>query len=437
MSLSQLKDVPHSASSDEIETLRQQLQESNGKLERWKLKAQEGVNLLRQQVIELSKNLETSQNRVRELEQRGGSVGLPFHSPSLLEECLVEKCDILASTVAECYPWRALMTESDNYRRHTSLTLRLQTKNCETLQREASALQTSLSVCQKTLDECQSQLKARDDMIGVLEKRLEDADNRLDRIHQEEASRYRGANMEQINQLEEDKERQVQELRDEFASRESAIFLQHADEISRLNGRHERELRALRQSVDQRVEDAIREWSDAHQASTGTEHVGSATGKDSGDDAYIQLSHEYADLERRLQEAERENEHLRQAAKRTRLPETHESRDPETLEESRAALQEALRKVQAVTAQNVQLKGEVRQLAAERSEQRAKEGMLPEGALDAQQVLYLKSVLVTALCSLREEKVIQNVLPVFATLLALSEAEVAAIYKSNPSWVHR
>lgn len=59
---------------------------------------------------------------------------------------------------------------------------------------------------------------------------------------------------------------------------------------------------------------------------------------------------------------------------------------------------------------------------------------LPQGALDAQQVQYLRSVLIKILCNLSQVDVIKHLLPVVKTILHLPEDDMMCIYKCNPNW---
>lgn len=508
---------------DEVARLREELQQSQRKFETWKAKAKVGVDELRNRVLELTSSLEHSETERKALLAKQGEA---THSPTIpntsgemkstVNASFLTRTTMLSWAEAQCdacvdtsaakadavlqaaLAYGSLVTsgahisasasspttvdgtppggseELETYKRRTAMTLRLQAKNVETLQKQNEELNKALQQVRDELKERDRALLGRDEVIGTLEQRLDTLERAKNQLEQEQASMLQGPNMEQVNFLEAQMEREVQNLRAEFAAREESIFIQHNDEIERLVTRHEEELIALRREADEQVAEAIENAVAMQSAgATGTGVANGTQIPEAHDDtAYMELLGEYEKLKkqhRSLTDAftklQRESQDRRHTAV-VSLPTSPPSLNSGGAGGGRGALIGSNEQALAMGASGgdvdtksqsqpaslpeaIAIINDLRSTLQSLSEQlwAAKKTLLdskhkqpqgpPAGALDQQQVAYLKSIVVTLLCSKSGDTDMRmKLLPILSTLLHFDSKDLTHIYEANPKWIN-
>ncbi|RNF09404.1 hypothetical protein TraAM80_02202 [Trypanosoma rangeli] len=160
---------------------------------------------------------------------------------------LLRKSEVVLEVAA------ATSQELDKCQRRTAQTLRLQAKNIEALQSEVSGLQLQLGEALAEVRERNHAVDSRDQALSVLQNRLEELEATNVQLESSHMALNNKLNAEQINIFEARLEEEMENLRREFASRESGIFDQHRDEIERLVTNYEGEVAELRAELEERA----------------------------------------------------------------------------------------------------------------------------------------------------------------------------------------
>lgn len=479
----------------EVARLTRDLQSMSAKHASWQEKVKVGVEQMRQQVIDATVQLLAAEaerlelsRRVAEAEARASAAASPpAHGSgahlgcvsanaqfatalSRTEECLLTTTDrkidafvaaasssfarVLSDTSAASQSASAAATASDAaasedleaYKRRVTTTVKLQSKNCETLQKQVAELTAASAALKATVRERERAVASREETVTLLEQRL-DAAERLNRhFEQQQAAAARGPNMDQVNAMEERLEQEVSQVRAEYSARESAIFLQHHDEIERLRAMAEEDTaQGLRES-EERLAQALAEaaaTAEEEQSRLGSQQQQQSIGPPGGDDAaYGKLLSEFETLEGRLRSLEDQNALLRREAACSRNGAAHAGsagtsagprsarRDPASLQEATAIIAEQHRSLVSLSEQLWAAKKGL--LDAQHNKAAAAPG---PGSMDAQQIAYLKAIVIKALCDRANDKVLLNLLPVLSTLLAFTSADLEQLYGANPSWI--
>lgn len=387
------------------------------------------------------------------------------------------KMDTLWSTAAHyAIDAQSLSNELDSYKRRTATTLRMQTKNNEALQKHVTELDTALKATKEEVTMREHALLGRDDAIASLEKQLEELSSAKQQLKSQLESGMNAPNMQQINVLQGEMESRLEQMHAEYARLESTLRAQHHAELNQQRAVHEEEMELLRQEMKDMVRSTPAMQSRLPLRDTVPHE----------DIAYDELFRDYRELERAHNALTRENAELKRrcqhrlnsvggsasnldgggevdGAPSTRNAPASSSRSDSlrtftadtvhggatngllsnvadggqdifagefsTLQEAKVVVMKLQGRLKFSADELWKAKREIFELQKACSKER-----LPSGALGAQQVSYMRSVIVQLLCSSNKPDVVKHLIPVLIKVLHLDDHAVEQIYGANPYW---
>ncbi|EPY24222.1 hypothetical protein STCU_07288 [Strigomonas culicis] len=433
----------------QVKLLTEELAQSQAKLIQWKEKAKIGVDELRARVVSLTEDLTVSEKKRVQLEALVGTATSTTGVPAALAEREVRHALETASLYATALEgvstsaWEYLgksstLEEYETYKRRTTMTLRLQTKNCESLQEQVSELTDKLQRLRGDLHSSEVAVRTRDEALATLSARLEAAESARQALEKQQASFLQGPNMEQVNRMDEQRERDLQRVRDEFMERESTLLAQHSDELTRLVSRYEEELQLTREEGEERAARALEQLRvlQLRQADSAAASA-SATRRDGA--AYEELLNQQQKLEKEklglAEKVDRLMKEVQVLKSKERAPNHSTSEDakktenPQTLEEAKQIIFQKRQALVSMTEELWSVKKELMTL-----KQGASTTILPADALDGQQVAYLRSILLNLFSKYGDISVFMHTLPVIAMLLHIEPDELSPLYRKHPTF---
>ncbi|ORC93819.1 uncharacterized protein TM35_000016960 [Trypanosoma theileri] len=444
--------------SVEVGRLQEELSKAKERLQQWKEKTQIGVNELRSRIVELTRELEETRAANVQLKEQldnktegaNAATATFLSTPSPLTNILTswinDSTDIFTSTSLAKSSIALDMVASvslefDKYKRRTIQTLRMQTKNLESLQVELSDVRHQLNSALDDLNERKCAIESRDEAISVLQNRLDDLEATNARLESTRATMVNKPNMEQIDVFQERLEKEIENVQREFASRESIIFDQHRDEIERLVAKHDEEVAELRAELEDR------------RLAGMVVNMEGRSNNEASEVAYAELMADFESLRDELKVTQDENQKLLKKLQEMKERSVCSNGSVSNENNSGGVLRGSLTLPEAL-ARIAELEGGTKRLSDELCEAKKrliatkhqannnsmnnnnKDNNRPQ-VLEGQQLSYLKFIVVKLLCANGDVHVSMNLFPVLSTLLHFNSTDLENIYAANPDWVKR
>lgn len=462
---------PHDTQA-EIDRLREELRITNDRFASWKVRAKEGVDILRQRVLDLTQQLESleQQRSAPTTAVHAAASGSPPTGCSAPPCCSLEELDTaltLAELISDWCEQRAVLLldslqaplpmgipthselnptsrredEFEAYKRRTVLTLKLQSRNYEALQGQVEGLTQEKKQTAALLAERERVLAKQEGMILNLEQRLESAELCNRQMEARQDSILRGPNMEEVDAMQTDVESALEAMREEQVAMERAAFVRHHEELECLRAAHERQLNALRHEYEERTQLAV----SVARAEQRDQMSSQMQNPQPAEDAvYLDLLQAYRTLETTHRRATDENAALRRQLQ-DGLPAAHKSEESSngaTAQGCASAARTPLSMSDATT-----IIEDLRQQVASLTAQlwKSKKALLdanfalpvtPGTGPTDQHATYLKSIVMKLLCA-RCDDVKVNLLPVLSVLLPLDSDDLRQVYEAHPKWIAR
>ncbi|CCW67160.1 unnamed protein product [Phytomonas sp. Hart1] len=442
--------------------LGEELKQTQSKFEEWKVKAKIGVDHLRERIVQLTTQLEVSESQRQALalsldnlrsskdgdDECPRGLGIPCTigclaalerervvGESLLTAC-GEKMEVLWLGLLS-HPQRQSPSEDklELYKRRVATTMKLQQKNAEALQTQVVELQESLRLAEKELQARASGLLAKEETISLLEKRLSSVEQVNEELQRRSDATSRGPNMDRINAMEEKMEQRINALCAEFALHENTIVMQHHDELERLQSTHEREMDVVRQEAEERI---AREIEAGLSFPKQPPSLLSMAASPPDDASYGELLKEFEALESQHRALLNENTEMK-----SKMQKLNSSNEAERVNNGKASSVTCYQHNPSSLAEANVVIQKLQESLTTTTDQlwRAKKGLINgkvnkflEGALDSQQVAYLKSIIVNLLCMCNNSPTIAKLLPVISKLLQFNKEDMDTIYNHNLDW---
>lgn len=335
---------------------------------------------------------------------------LPLGSPSSSSEVILTvKAPMVEDLQSQLV---AMSSQFDKYKKRSEQTIKLSAKDLETLRAEQENLSRALHDAKGALSESQLAVAQRDIAIATLERQVEELSSVAQQLQDRIAAFEDTAAPNPVKSLGSSTK--------EWEAHEADIREHYAREMSEMAAQHESEIERLREELG---------CANAHRLLPRTDGCRAAGGED--DEAYRVLLAE-------LDTTRKSCEWLR--AEKQRL-ENQVAAINSTQQCQRGASGNGGAEASHVRELERQLKAQAEQLWAVNEqllELRASGTSPKNGSVSGtqQQGEYLRSVLVKLLCA-RSDDVRAGLVPVLATILQLHDADLKAIYTSNPTWATR
>ncbi|KAK7197096.1 GRIP domain containing protein [Novymonas esmeraldas] len=464
----------------ELAQLRQELKRSQEKFSSWQAKAKAGVDQMRAQVLDLTHRLEMAN------QQQAHTLATDTRGASRLTQFLEHSSDILsahalaaASLLIDTSPSAAARVEGYSRGGGAALSSSASTPPAQdaaaslveslqkTVRDQADRIKETHHALKRATKELQQRTAAvhqQDESLAVLKRRvaaLEATNTSL------EGQLMNVPNAEEWRVAQEELDNQLTSARLECENRESQLVLQHSIEVQALSAAHELEVRELQlehsEALAQAVRDALMGGSRGADGRAPASNSANATnglltngggprGRDGEDSAYMGLLREYEAVERQCAAViqERDAMEAQQKALLRELQDLVCQATDTPASGSHGGTAEAWKPLAEV----VNLEAAARLIADQRHRcvalhedlvrTRAEVGQLrraktspPVDGLGAQQLQYVRSVVVQLLCSLNDARVARNLLPVLSMLLKFTDDDLASITKAIPQWTTR
>ncbi|CUI15605.1 Hypothetical protein, putative [Bodo saltans] len=459
---------------DEVSALKAEVEKSQEKLAEWKAKAKKGVDQLREQLLEASDQLSRVRSERDSLRAQIVQLGEPssiatssatmssascalldqahrvfsasaetlFHGVSLQQNAFVDAVRTLRQeqqngSSQQQQSQQDLQAAFDKYRRRAEQSIKLSSKQQETLAAENKDLQKEL---EHALQELNHHHQQAAEVRTSLEKQLDTALYAIDTLRSEQADRNRQDQQRVADENDrkwisvDEAKAEIELVHGHFVEREEELRQRHTEEIQRLHHAHEEAIAMLEEELA-----TAREESPLLASSSRREvELAGSDGLFASDEAYGSLLQERDLLKAKIQEREARIQQLEKnldkntaAANSTTQDRCTTSLSPASSSFSPASAKQRISELelqvstlseQLWVANNVILENK-----AKRSTD--KTGKSTEG----QQSSYLKSIVVKLLCE-KSDAVRSNLVPVLATLLVLDPEDLRSIYTANPAW---
>jgi hypothetical protein len=455
---------------DEVSALRLELEKSQEKLAEWKVKAKKGVDQLREQLVETSDQLtrvkgERDSFRMRLAQLEDISTGTPipigpansalppieqvyaacsasvdamFTSFVLRGDAFVHAVRTLSheqsvGSASQQQSLQELQAAYDKYRRRAEQSIKLSSKQQETLAAENKDLQKELESALQQLNESHRHAA---EVKESLEKQLDTALYAIDTLRSEQADRNRQDQQRAADESDrkwisvDEAKAEIELVHSHFVEREEELRQRHTEEIQRLHHSHDEAIRML--------EDELSATQDgAPLQSSSSKPIDDCTnGQYASDEAYASLLQErdalkatVRDRDARIQQLESHHDkNNTNTVVQDRLSPTSTSAfSPTSIASAKQRIVDLEQQVSTLSEQLWVANNVILENKAKRSTD--KSGKSSEG----QQSSYLKSIVVKLLCE-KTDTVRSNLVPVLATLLFLEPEDLRSIYTANPTW---
>ncbi|CAM71837.1 conserved hypothetical protein [Leishmania infantum JPCM5] len=449
----------------EVAQLRQELHQCQEKFASWKAKAKTGVEQMRAQIVDLTCKLDESNKQRALLEASlGRGAALPAlyvaQSQEFMHAHAIAAACLLVDTVLLSHSGGGPGQYKDTAATSPARSPTLQSTTTESLQKTVKDQSDRLKEAHHALKRLSNELQQRTAALHQQDENLADLRRRLAELEACNTSLKQQLmsvpNAQEWKHAQEELDQQLARTRLEYESRESQLVLQHSTEVQALKAVHEREVQEMqreqRDAVAQAVQDAL-----ANRSPTLV-RGGAHPGKTDDDDAYLDLLNDYkamemqcaaATQERDTMAAEqqmllRELQELLQSA-RGPLPASAANGTSTTAVTAAdgaqatagwdsfadtANLKEAVRRIHEQRLTFAKLQEELMHSRREVMQLRRCKAGPPEDGLSAQQLQYVRSVVVQLLCSLSDIRVARHLLPVLSMLLKFTDDDLQAITKA-------
>ncbi|TPP40294.1 GRIP domain family protein [Leishmania donovani] len=402
----------------EVAQLRQELHQCQEKFASWKAKAKTGVEQMRAQIVDLTCKLDESNKQRALLEASlGRGTALPAlyvaQSQEFMYAHAIAAACLLVDTVLLSHSGGGPGQYKDTAATSPARSPTLQSTTTESLQKTVKDQSDRLKEAHHALKRLSNELQQRTAALHQQDENLADLRRRLAELEACNTSLKQQLmsvpNAQEWKHAQEELDQQLARTRLEYESRESQLVLQHSTEVQALKAVHEREVqdmqREQRDAVSQAERDTmaaeqqmlLRELQELLQSARGPLPASAANGTSTTAVTAADGTQATAGWDSFADTA-----NLKEAVRRI-----HEQRL------TFAKLQEEL----------MHSRREVMQL------RRCKAGP-PEDGLSAQQLQYVRSVVVQLLCSLSDIRVARHLLPVLSMLLKFTDDDLQAITKA-------
>jgi hypothetical protein len=457
-------------SVDEVSALKLELEKSQEKLAEWKVKAKRGVDQLREQLMETSDQLtrvkgerDSFRMRLAQLEEISTGTPIPiglansttlpsieqvyaacsasvdamFTSFALRGDAFVHAVQTISheqsvGSASQQQSLQELQAAYDKYRRRAEQSIKLSSKQQETLVAENKDLQKELD---NALQELNESHRHAAEVKESLEKQLDTALYAIDTLRSEQADRNRQDQQRAADESDrkwisvDEAKAEIELVHSHFVEREEELRQRHIEEIQRLHHSHDEAIRML--------EDELSATQDGAPllSSSSKPNDGCTTGQYASDEAYSSLLKErdalkatVRDRDARIQQLESHHDKNTNTVVQDRLSPTSTSAfSPTSIASAKQRIVDLEQQVSALSEQLWAANNVILENKAKRSTD--KSGKSSEG----QQSSYLKSIVVKLLCE-KTDTVRSNLVPVLATLLFLEPEDLRSIYTANPTW---
>lgn len=461
----------------EVAQLRQELHQCQEKFASWKAKAKTGVEQMRAQIVDLTCKLGESNKQRALLEASfGRTATLPAlyvaQSQDFMCAHAIDAACLLVDAVLPSQSGGGPGQCKGTAEASPAWSPTLQSTTTESLQRIVKDQSDRLKEAHHALKRLTNELQQRTAALHQQDATLADLKRRLVELEACNTSLKQQLmnvpNTEEWKHAQEELDQQLARTRLEYESRESQLVLQHSTEVQALKALHEREVQEMqreqRDAVAQAVQNALASSSPTL-VRGGAHPPGIRDGAADGphpcktdDDAYLDLLNDYQAMEMQCAAATqerdavaaeqqmllRELQELLQTAGgplsasaangiSTTAATTADGSQPTAGRDSfthTADLKEAVRRIHEQRLTFVKLQEELMHSRREVTQLRRFKAGLPEDGLSAQQLQYVRSVVVQLLCSLNDIRVARHLLPVLSMLLKFTDDDLQAITKA-------
>lgn len=445
--------------TEDVAILKAELEKAQAKLSEWKTKAKIGVDQLREQLVEISEQLsrtkaerEVLRARLAQAEGVGGSQSLPstdmieklraFHS-NIIDVMLLTTAaqeDALAQALRSLHvssgnQLQELQAAHEKFRRRAEQSVKLSSKQQETLAAENKELQRGLEGALQELE--QRSRQAADDRAS-LEKQLDTALYAIDTLRSEQADRNRQEQQRAADESDrkwvsvDEAKAEIELVHQHFVEREEQLRQRHTEDIQRLHHSHEEAIRMLEDELSAVQMDG----SSGYDASSAYRDKIEAF---ASDEAYASLLQErdalklvVRDRDERILQLEKNSSKCTATSSNDECSNVASPTAAGSSVSIAATRQRVIELEQQISALSEQLwvaNNVILENKAKRNSDKVGSGKSSEG----QQSSYLKSIVVKLLCE-KSDAVQANLVPVLATLLFLEPEDLRSIYTANPSW---
>lgn len=447
--LEKLVDGSSSPVGEDIDALRCELAKANEKLNEWKAKTKVGVDRLREQVSNLTHELETSKATCNQLRQQlasGCAVRDDLQFPTaatnaafdalhgLLWDVLTAHEEVVVAAVTGVA--RRSNEEKvtlEKYKRRAEQSLKLSSNQQDTLASEVKELRAALDQMVEEIKARDRSIEQRNLAVAALEKQLDAAMFTVEGLRAEAADRQLALNCDGVSRSQmvpmQEVQAEIERIHKDFGEREELLHHQHREECERLVRTHEADMCALEDEMRNALQTELLRLQQQHD-----EEKKRSLSSAEDDEAYVSLMNEKNELVAKLRERDAIVQALEKKLAVATPAVTHSnaaSGGPAS--GSGVAAPSRLRELeQQVAALSEQLWAANNALLETKSQKRSDGGGRHGGS---QQVsAYLRSIMVKLLCE-RSDDVRANLIPVLTTLLQLEADDLRLIYTANPGWM--
>ncbi|KAG5468460.1 hypothetical protein LSCM1_02440 [Leishmania martiniquensis] len=465
----------------EVTRLQQELHQCQEKFASWKEKAKAGVDQMRGQIVDLTRKLDESTKQCALLAAAAHhteKLPAPYvaqsqdfmYAHAIAAACLLVDMALLAhsgGSAGQCMSTAAAAACSATKERLPNVTP-------ESLQKTIKDQSDRLKEAHHALKRSKNELQQRNEVLRQQDERLvelkcciADLEGSNTALKQQLMS---VPNTEEWRKAHEELDQQLARAQLDYERRESQLVLQHSAEVQALKASHEREVQEMQREQQEAVAQAIRDTLSSG-AQTLTRNGACSSGEREvaagdtrrcrgDDDAYMNLLRDYEALETQCAAVMKERDtmvaqqqtflrELRDLLHCTAGPRPVPATDGSPAITSMAtkeipasvgwdsladssSLKDAARHIQEQRLRFTRLHDELIRTQHELIRLRRLRSAPPEEGLGAQQLQYLRSVVVQLLCSLSDLRVVRRLLPVLGTLLKFTDADLKSVAKAIP-----
>lgn len=454
----------------EVAQLRQELHQCQEKFASWKVKAKTGVEQMRAQIVDLTCRLDES-NKQRALLEALPALYITQSQEFMYAHAIAAAC-LLVDAVLLSHSGGGSAQYKDTAATSSAMSPTVQSTTTESLQKTVKDQSDRLKEAHHSLRRLTNELQQRTEALHQQDENVADLKRRLAELEACNTSLKQQLmsvpNTDEWRHVQEELDQQLAQTRLEYESRESQLILQHSTEVQALKALHEQEVQEMqreqRDAVAEAVQDALASSSPtlvrggAHPPGIRDVSADDANPCKSDDDAYLDLLNDYKATEMRCAAVTKERDTI--AAEQQMLlreleellectvgalPASDENGTPTTPATAAdgtpaaaglvsfadtANLKEAARRIHAQRLTFVKLQEELMHSRREVMQLRRLKAGPPEDGLGAQQLQYVRSVVVQLLCSLSDIRVARHLLPVLSMLLKFTDDDLQAITKA-------
>ncbi|GET92480.1 hypothetical protein, conserved [Leishmania tarentolae] len=463
--------------TEEVAQLRQKLYQCQEKFASWKVKAKTGVDQMRAQIVDLTCKLDESNKQCSLLEASFRSAGaLPTTYIAQSQDFMYSHAMAAASLLVDAALCSYSGGAAEQYKGPSTSSPatcpNLQNPTSESLQKTVKDQSDRLKEAHHALKRLTNELQQRTEALQQQDENVADMKLRLAELETYNTSLkqelMRMPNPEDWRHAQEEMDQQLEQTRLEYENRESQLVLQHSTEVQALKALHEREVhemqREQRDAVAQAIQDALTSSSAtlvrsrAHPDGTSDVAADGTHPCKTEDDAYLDLLHDYKNMERQCAAVTKERDTMASEQKMlfgelaellqssvglppasdvsgtsitaaTTADGARASAEWDSFADT-ASLQEAVRRIHEQRIALVKLQEELMQSRRELMQLRRFKTGPPEDGLSEQQLQYLRSVVVQLLCSRSDIRVARHLLPVLSMLLKFTDEDLQTITKA-------